>query len=122
MPFALFPLDRSVSGRMDRALGEPSGHGPYLPALARLTQLCRGAQKYLAPFAETKVPVSPYAPLLLPHAPYTPRLQPCPSNLQPHAPRLQPYPSRLPPCTPPAAVPTPPSPMRPHAGAVHDRW
>ena len=56
MPFALFPLDRSVSGRMDRALGEPSGHGPYLPALARLTALCRGAQKYLAPFAETKVP------------------------------------------------------------------
>ena len=108
MPFALFPLDRSVSGRMDRALGEPSGHGPYLPALARLTQLCRGAQKYLAPFAETKVPVSPYAPLLLPHAPYTPRLQP--------------YPSHLPPCTPPAALPTPPSPMRPHAGAIHDRW
>ena len=129
MPFALFPLDRSVSGRMDRALGEPSGHGPYLPALARLTQLCRGAQKYLAPFAETKAPalpnsplLLPYAPHLLPHAPYTPRLQPCPSNLQPHAPRLQPYPSRLPPCTPPAALLTPPSPMRPHAGAVHDRW
>ena len=66
MPFALFPLDRSVSGRMDRALGEPSGHGPYLPALARLTQLCRGAQKYLAPFAETKAPALPYSPVLLP--------------------------------------------------------
>ena len=107
MPFALFPLDRSVSGRMDRALGEPSGHGPYLPALARLTQLCRGAQKYLAPFAETKAPalpnsplLLPYAPHLLPHAPYTPRLQPYPSNLQPHAPRLQPYPPRLAPCAP----------------------
>ena len=70
MPFALFPLDRSVSGRMDRALGEPSGHGPYLPALARLTQLCRGAQKYLAPFAETKAPTLPNSPLLLPYAPH----------------------------------------------------
>ena len=93
MPFALFPLDRSVSGRMDRALGEPSGHGPYLPALERLTQLCRGAEKYLAPFAETKAPALPYLPLLLPHAPYTPRLQP-------RAPLLQPYPPRLVPCAP----------------------
>jgi len=69
MPFALFPLDRSVSARMDRALGEPSGHGPYLPALERLALLCRGAQKYLAPFAETKAPPATF---LLRHAPHLP--------------------------------------------------
>ena len=72
MPFALFPLDRGVSARMDRALGEPSGHGPYLPALARLAALCRGAQKYLAPFAETKAPpatlLTPPATLRIPPA------------------------------------------------------
>ena len=53
--FALYPLDRSVSQKMELALGEPAGHGPYLPALSRLTALCRNAQPYLAPFAETKV-------------------------------------------------------------------
>ena len=96
MPFALFPLDRGVSARMDRALGEPSGHGPYLPALARLAALCRGAQKYLAPFAETKAPPAtlrtppatlsnpsatlrtlPATPCTLPATPRTPPATPC---------------------------------------------
>ena len=36
-------------------LGEPKGHGPYLPALRQLLGLCKAARPYLAPFAETKV-------------------------------------------------------------------
>ena len=119
MPFALFPLDRSVSGRMDRALGEPSGHGPYLPTLARLTALCRGAQKYLAPFAETKAPALPYAPLLLPYAPL---LLPYAPLLLPHAPTHPTHPTH-PACNPthPACSPTHPTcnPTHPACSPTH---
>ena len=56
LPFALFPLDASLGGRISAALAdEPRGHGPYLPALSRLIELVSLAAPHLVPHAKTSV-------------------------------------------------------------------
>ena len=37
--FALHPVEEALKEKMDRAIGEPKGHGHYMPALDKLLQL-----------------------------------------------------------------------------------
>ena len=55
LPFALFPLDASLSDRIADSLGEPHSHGPYLPALRLLARLVELVAPYLLPRAKTSV-------------------------------------------------------------------
>ena len=55
LPFALFPLDHGLSDRIAVSLGEPSSHGPYLPALGLLAKLVELSAPYLLPRAKTNV-------------------------------------------------------------------
>ena len=55
VPFALFPMSASLERKLDEAVGQPAGAGPYLPALEQLVQLVKLADPYLSPYATTNV-------------------------------------------------------------------
>ena len=55
LPFALFPLDLSLVPRIEAALDEPRGPGPFLPALRRLNELVEQSERHLVERARTQV-------------------------------------------------------------------
>ena len=55
LPFALMPLDATLSERITTSLGEPASHGPYLPALGLVAKLVELCAPQLLPRAKTSV-------------------------------------------------------------------
>ena len=55
LPFALFPLEETLSERITTAVSEPRSHGPYLPALRLLAKLIGFAEPHMMAHAKTSV-------------------------------------------------------------------